>query len=53
MHAGGRTEEARAAWQEALDILDELDAPDGREFGRTMLIELLAKLPPAEAGANT
>ena len=44
-HATGRLDDARAAWQDALAILDELRHPDA-----ALIQAKLAELPPDGAG---
>jgi DNA-binding SARP family transcriptional activator len=42
----GELDAARSSWGDALAILDELGAADGREFKRAEVTDLLASLPP-------
>lgn len=44
LHAADRPDAARAAWREALEIIDEMDAPDGPDLNRAELFGLIAGL---------
>ncbi len=52
----GRSEAARAAWQQSLEIYDAVGASDGPDLSRAELVELMSDLAPgpaAHAGFDT
>jgi DNA-binding SARP family transcriptional activator/tetratricopeptide (TPR) repeat protein len=49
LQTADRLDAARTTWQQALDLFDEIGAPDGPEFSRPELVELLAGVEPTAA----